>query len=128
MEKKELSASALFRRLLIVRFECNAKMTSAGYELLDNPEMFKYVARGTARIQECLQRMTEMLIAKDVLEETEQKFLCEWLPLQFEYYPSIQHYLEERLPAILELRKHKSWESVRTFYDFSDDEEKSGGE
>ncbi len=128
MEKRDLSARALFRRLLIVRFECNAKMTSAGYELLDSPEMYKYVARGTARIQECLQRMAEMLIAKDVLEEPEQKFLCEWLPLQFEYYPSIQQLMVERLPDVLATRKHPSWESVRTFYDFSEDEEKSGGE
>lgn len=128
MKKKELSASALFRRLLIVRFECNSKISLAGYELLDSPEMFKYVERGTLRIQECLQRMAEMLIAKDVLEETEQKFLCEWLPLQFEYYPSIQELMENRLPGILEIRKHSSWEPVRKFYDFSDDEEKSDGE
>ncbi len=123
-----LSDSALFRRLLIVRFECNSKMSATSYELLDTAEMYKYVTRGTTRIQECLQRMAEMLIAKDVLEEPEQKFLCEWLPLQFEYYPSIQHYLEERLPEVLATRKHPSWEPVREFYDFSDDEEKSGGE
>ncbi len=128
MEKKELSASALFRRLLIVRFECNGKMTPTGYELLDSPEMYEYVMRGTTRIQECLQRMAEMLISKDVLEEPEQKFLCEWLPLQFEYYPSIQKLMEDRLPGVLEIRKHPSWEKVREFYDFSDDEEKSGGE
>ncbi len=120
--EKILSDSALFRRLLIVRFECNSKMSAASYELLDTAEMYNYVSRGRTRIQECLQRMAEMLIAKDVLEEPEQKFLCEWLPFQFEYYPSIQHYLEERLSEILELRRHPSWEPVRKFYDFSEED------
>ncbi len=125
---KEVSASVLFRRLLLVRFECNSRISLAGYELLDSPEMYEYVKRGTTRIRECLQRMAEMLITKDVLEEPEQKFLCEWLPLQFEYYPDIQQLMVERLPDVLATRKHPSWEPVREFYDFSDDEEKSGGE
>lgn len=121
MEKK-LSASALFRRLLMVRFECNGKLTDSGYELLDSPEMFEYLKKRTFRKEDCLQRMSEMLISKDVLEETEQKFLCEWLPLQFEYYPKIQRLMEERLPGVLEMRKHKTWEPVREFYDFSEEE------
>lgn len=109
----------------MVRFECNGKLTDSGYELLDSPEMFEYLRKRTFRKEDCLQRMSEMLIAKDVLEETEQKFLCEWLPLQFEYYPNIQKFMEERLPGILEMRKHKTWEPVREFYDFSEEEEKA---